>query len=394
MSFSGDANQHQDILRWELENTPLAANALHNTWSHDIGGFMCQSLNQTSCSGDPTLLSNGLLYLRWLQAGITLPILRTHASEWGLSVMERRVWRFPASVSPFMMDALRLRSALHPYTYSEARAAYDTGLATMRKLYFEFPESEEAYNSNLTGGPEHLFGAVLLASSIFDVNATAPRAGDGALGSFRRTWIPPSPEPWTDWNGTRSFKGPLLTEPTFYGLGDLPIFARQGAVLPMKTNASVTAAFADPLVLAVFPSLEGSTASSYSLYEDDGDSNDFESGAFSRTLIAASFSMLAPVGNTLTVNAAEGAGFRGQGAARRIVAHFRGFLAASGEAAPSAVMIDKVAVPAGAPGCAAPGCWWVVEEAAHSVLCPAGTLVVDSGGAKSVSASAQFVVQF
>ena len=82
------------------------------------------------------------------------------------------------------------------------------------------------------------------------------------------------------------------------------------------------------------------------------------------------------------------------GRAPRIVAHFRGFLAASGEAAPSAVMIDKVAVPAGAPGCAAPGCWWVVEEAAHSMLCPAGTLVVDSGGAKSVSASAQFVVQF
>ena len=36
VSFSGDANQHQDILRWELENTARAANVLHSTWSHDI----------------------------------------------------------------------------------------------------------------------------------------------------------------------------------------------------------------------------------------------------------------------------------------------------------------------------------------------------------------------
>jgi hypothetical protein len=308
--------------------------------------------------------------------------------------MERRVWRFPPTVSPFMMEALRLRSALQPYVYSEARNAYDTGLATVRKLYFAFPEQDEAYDSNLTGGPQHLFGSVLLASPIFDVDSTAPRVGDGLLGSARRTWIPPTPELWTDWNGTRSLAGPLLTEDIFYGLGDLPLFARQGAVLPMQTNASTTSPFADPLVLAVFPSFAGSTMSAYSLYEDDGDTNDFEGGAFSRTLLAATFSILAPIGNTLTVNPPEGAGFRGQGAARRLVVHFRGFRASSGEAAPSAVFIDKVGVPAGAPGCAAPGCWFVVGEREHSALCPSGTLVVDSGGAKSTSARVQIVTQW
>jgi hypothetical protein len=188
--------------------------------------------------------------------------------------------------------------------------------------------------------------------------------------------------------------GPLLTDEIFYGLGDVPIFARQGAVLPMKTNASTTASFADPLVLTVFPSFLGSTMSEYSLYEDDGDSNEFEGGAFSRTLISATFSLLAPVGNTLTISPPEGAGFNGQGAARRLIAHFRGFRASSGEAAPTAVFVDKVPVPAGAPGCAAPGCWWVVGEEEHSVLCPSGTLVVDTGGAKSVSASVQIVTQW
>lgn len=33
--FSGDANQHQEILRWELHSTPTAANVL-TSWSNDV----------------------------------------------------------------------------------------------------------------------------------------------------------------------------------------------------------------------------------------------------------------------------------------------------------------------------------------------------------------------
>ena len=60
---------------------------------------MCYDIPQDACSGDPSLLSNGLLYLRWIQAAISWPVFRTHASEWGLAVMERRVWKFPEQVS-------------------------------------------------------------------------------------------------------------------------------------------------------------------------------------------------------------------------------------------------------------------------------------------------------
>ena len=77
-----------------------------------------------------------------------------------------------------------------------------------------------------------------------------------------------------------------------------------------------------------------------------------------------------------------------------IIAHFRGFRASSGEASPTAVFIDKVPVLAGAPGCAAPGCWWVVSEEEHSVLCPSGALVMDTGGVKSVAARVQFGTQW
>jgi len=386
ISFSGDANQHQDILKWEISNTPLAANVLHHTWSHDIGGFMCQSIPQANCSGDPTLLSNGLLYLRWIQAGVSLPVLRTHASTWGLPVMERRVWKFPDIVSQHMMTALRLRSALQPYIYTEVRRAYDTAVATVHPLFYDFPEYNESYDFHQTGGPEYFFGSVILSSSIYDVDATS-MGPNGVMGSARSTWLPPGK--WTDWNSTRSFQGPKLLDPIFYNLGDLPLFSPQGSIIPMKTNASVTDSFADPLVLTVFPSFLGSTESSFSLYEDDGSSNEFEDGAFSTTLLTASFSSLAPAGHTITVNACEGAGFVGQKSSRGIIAHLRGFLTESGGQQPSSVTVDKETVLPGSFGCSS--CFYIIDEVNHSPIIPKGTLVID-GGSKSIDTMTQIVV--
>jgi alpha-glucosidase (family GH31 glycosyl hydrolase) len=387
VSFSGDANQHQDILKWEIANTPLAANILFNTWSHDIGGFMCQSIPQANCSGDPTQLSNGLLYLRWLQAGVTFPILRTHASTWGLAVMERRVWHFPEIISSHMMNALRLRSALQPYIYSEARNAYDTAVATVHPLFYDYPEAEEAYNYNLTGGPEFLFGSVpILASSIYDVDATYV-GPDGVLGSTRTSWIPPGS--WCNWNGTKSFLGPLLTDPIFYTLGDYPLFVPQGSIIPMKTNASISDVFVDPLVLTVFPSLIGSTESTYTLYEDDGDSNDFEQGAFSQTVLSSSFSVLSPIGHTITINEAQGNGFKGQKSDRLIIIHLRGFMTESNGSLPSSVTFNKNPILPGTRGCG--NCFYLIDEANHSPILPSGTLVVEAGRA-SINTVAQVVI--
>jgi alpha-glucosidase (family GH31 glycosyl hydrolase) len=56
---------------------------------------------------------------------------------------------------------------------------------------------------------------------------------------------------WTNWNGTKTFAGPVATSET-YGLGDIPLFVRGGGLLALKTMASV-AAHADPVVWAAWP---------------------------------------------------------------------------------------------------------------------------------------------
>ena len=45
-----------------------------------------------------------------------------------------------------MRDTFHLRYAMQPYIYTEARRTYDTGVAFLRPLYYDWPEANEAYD--------------------------------------------------------------------------------------------------------------------------------------------------------------------------------------------------------------------------------------------------------
>ena len=61
-----------------------------------------------------------------------------------------------------MRDAVKLRYALFPYIYTAAREAYDTGISICRPLYYNYPDSEEAY----TYEGEYMFGNNILVAPI------------------------------------------------------------------------------------------------------------------------------------------------------------------------------------------------------------------------------------
>jgi alpha-D-xyloside xylohydrolase len=61
-------------------------------------------------------------------------------------------------------------------------------------------------------------------------------------------------------------------------LGKVPVFAKAGAIIPMGPEIQYTdEKLADPLTLFVFEGADGS----FTLYEDDGTSYDYEKGMFS-----------------------------------------------------------------------------------------------------------------
>jgi alpha-glucosidase len=106
--------------------------------------------------------------------------------------------------------------------------------------------------------------------------------------SRRRVVQFPAGGKWIDyWTGKvyEGGTGSLVEAP----LDRVPIFVKAGAIIPMGPEIHyVDEKPADPLTLDIYPA----TKSSYTLYEDDGVSNDYQQGAFARTAFACT--MLGP----------------------------------------------------------------------------------------------------
>ena len=354
--FSGDTFAHEVALYWQVKTTQTAANELWGYWSHDIGGNHASARQGAPGDADPTNATGSELLLRWIQWGALSPVLRTHCDH-----CERRVWMFPYFRQ--MRDALRLRNALVPYLYTEARAFFDTAVAPVHPLYYDVPGDAQAYAPAVVER-QYMFGDAVLASPITTMigNATPGAALEWS------TYLPASGAGggggWSDWNGT-GVHAAGATVAARYGLGDIPLFARAGALVPLKTMADVAGDFPLLLVWALFP---GAPTGAYTLYEDAGDGLAYIGGDFVTTA-AAAVAQGARV--TLTVAAAASAGALPEGfpAVRAHALQVRG---AAARGAPRVVTANGVPIPAGA---GAPG-WAFVAEADHSLAAPAGALQV------------------
>ncbi len=248
IGFSGDTISVWESLAFQPWFTATAANVGYAYWSHDIGGHMPGVV-------DPEL------YTRWIQFGIFSPILRTHTTK--NPDAERRIWAYPEPYSGIMRDLYHQRYAMLPYIYTEARRTYDTGVAFLHPLYYEWPEAQEAYSSK----GEYMFGEEMMV-----VPVVAP--GDKITGLVERpVWIPPGE--WIEAETGKHFHGPANVERQF-SISQLPVYVRAGAIVPMAppmlySNQKPL----DPLLIKVFPLAEGGT-SQYTLYEDAADTREYQ----------------------------------------------------------------------------------------------------------------------
>jgi alpha-glucosidase len=284
IGFSGDSISVWDSLAFQPWFTATAANVGYAYWSHDIGGHLPGSVDAE-------------LYTRWVQFGIFSPILRTHTTKNPDS--ERRPWAYPEPYSAVLRSAFQLRYALQPYIYTEARKTYETGVAFLHPLYYDWPEEEQAYQSK----GEYIFGDQILAAPII-----AP--ADKASGLTKENvWLPPGE--WIEWPTGKHLSGGGSLERSF-SIEQIPVYLRPGAIVPMQPPMLYTGEKAvDPLILNIWPLTPGTT-SSYSVYEDSGAGVEYQKGVFARTPIKAT-----QTGDTLRVEIGPVQGaFPGMPAAR------------------------------------------------------------------------------
>jgi alpha-glucosidase len=164
---------------------------------------------------------------------------------------------------------------MQPYIYTEARRTYDTGVAFLRPLYYDWPEVSEAYTSK----NEYLFGDQMLVAP-----AVAPAEKASGLAT-EKIWLPEGE--WIEWPSGKHLAGPAAVDRSF-SIDQIPVYVKAGAIVPMQPPARYTSEKpVDPLIVTVWP-LKPGTNSSYSVYEDSGASVEYQNGVYARTPIKAS----------------------------------------------------------------------------------------------------------
>jgi alpha-glucosidase (family GH31 glycosyl hydrolase) len=268
IGFSGDTVSVWDSLAFQPWFTATAANVGYAYWSHDIGGHMPGAV-------DPEL------FTRWVEFGAFSPILRTHTTKNPES--ERRIWAYPEPFSSILRATFQLRYAMQPYIYTEARRTYDTGIAFLRPLYYDWPEANEAYDNK----NEYLFGDEMVVAPVVT-------AGDKVSGlATEKVWLPKGE--WIEWPTGKHFTGPTSADRSF-SVDETPVYLKAGAIVPMQPEMSYTGEKpVDPLIVNVWP-LDPGTSTSYTLYEDSGVAEQYKHSVFARTPIKATQS-----GDTLRV---------------------------------------------------------------------------------------------
>ncbi|MBQ4066884.1 MAG: DUF5110 domain-containing protein [Clostridia bacterium] len=254
--FSGDAISGWETLAFEVKMTATAANAGCFFWSHDIGGF-----------NDPVPGGQSENYVRWVQFGALSASLRLHMN--GVEGFDRRPWTWGEPYLSAMREAFHLRSRLFLYLYSAAYESCREALPFIRPLYYECPESREAYEHPTT----YFVGKHLIASPV-----CKPMGEKGVAESS--LWLPCGV--WYDLFSGKRYEGGSITVEN--GLCDFPLFVRAGVPLvTVPYSNRMTTAPAEELDIVIYADDENAGASV--VYEDDGETEQHKIGKCRTTTV-------------------------------------------------------------------------------------------------------------
>ena len=253
LGFSGDTLVVWPALDFQPYFTVNASNIGYSWWSHDIGGHHMGRRDDN-------------MYIRWLQFGVFSPINRLHSTS--NEFLGKEPWKFSMDTELNATKWLRFRHRLIPYIYTMNMLTHRDGKPLMEPMYYEYPESDEAYSVP----NEYMFGTELIVAPITEkLNKKLLMAGTDV-------WLPEGR--YTDiftgriYNGNRKIR-------MYRDLSSIPVLAKEGAIIPLAMNDRAND-WKNPEELEILI-FRGN--GSFSLYEDDGETMNYKSGAFAETLL-------------------------------------------------------------------------------------------------------------
>jgi alpha-glucosidase/alpha-D-xyloside xylohydrolase len=270
--WSGDTDSSWKTLEAQIAVGINYSLSIGPYWGSDIGGFY------------PNNELTGELYARWFQFAAFCGSFRSHGRvwwtrlPWGWGLSDRGPQEYGNNNAPIPPDDRRnilmsemnnpaiepvakkyaeLRYQLMPYTYTLAWEARDAGLPLMRAMWLHYPDDARAKGL----GSQFMWGRDLLVAPVFTKGATT-----------REVYLPAGD--WYDWwTNAKSAGGRTVTRQV--DLATLPIYVRAGAIIPFDPVRQYTSQrVSEPTTLRIYRGADGE----YTLYEDDGISQDYVKG--------------------------------------------------------------------------------------------------------------------
>ena len=237
--WSGDVGNDWETFRRQLTAGLGMQAAGIPWWTYDAGGFFRPGNQYT----DQAYIER---MLRWIETSVFLPLMRVHGY-----MSNTEPWNYGAEAQKAIGRALNERYRLLPYIYSHAAEIASDGSTLMRPLVFDFASDAQALDQKY----EYMFGRSLLVSPVTEPGVTS-----------WQTYLPVNEGGWYDYYTGRHYDGGQ-TVTTTVAADYIPVFVRAGSIIPLKDDE-----------VLLYPGANGT----FTLYEDDGVTRDYEKGQCSR----------------------------------------------------------------------------------------------------------------
>ena len=168
------------------------------------------------------------LFVRWVQNGIFMPRFSIHSTNTDNTVTEP--WMY-TDKKQYIRDAIKFRYRMIPYLYSLESRAHETGLPIMEPMFMAFQNDPKTYNDFYT----------------------------------REEYAP----------------GQTIEVPV--DISSIPLYIKSGAIIPMAENQiyNLMHETVTGLHILMAPDVD----SEFTVYDDDGKTNEYQNGAYLKTNI-------------------------------------------------------------------------------------------------------------
>ena len=252
LGWSGDNASSWDHARFNIRLGVGVMITGQANYGHDVGGFI----------GDPT----GEFVTRWHEWGMFNPFFRQHYAGWNAN--NREPWLYGEPYTSHMRNIIKFRYQLMPYLYTLAYDAHTTGVPMNTPTVMHFQQDAQTHFQNEY---DFMVGDFLLVSPVYQQGGTVERW----------TYLPAGSDWYNYYTSARIGGGSWASQQS--PVGQVPLYVRAGAILPMGPPMAHANQFVpDFLDLHAWPAPVG-FPSSFTLYEDDGESFAYQGGGYART---------------------------------------------------------------------------------------------------------------